>query len=177
MSNEAHIKPTVAEMHRELWQPRPRLPDGRCIGFSPLEMTTTLEPCAAPGGVKALFRRNDRLLLDGDPRAECLWTGNFIDAPWTFTLSDRTRLVVLNRGAHYEDDASALAAWAAALRAARKAAPHALIVARTTPTGHEHCDDYMRPIVAPNVPRWREQEHYSWLLFPVGSNSITYPFS
>jgi len=135
-------------------------------------MSTTLELCAAPGGVTALFRRNDRLLLDGDKRAECLWTGNFIDAPWIFKLSDRTRLVVLNRGAHYEDDALALAAWATALRAARKAAPHALIVARTTPAGHEHCDDYMRPVVTPNAPRWREQEHYSWLLFPVSSSSL-----
>lgn len=115
------------------------------------------------GKVKAVFRRSDRLLIDGDARAQCWWTGNFIDGPWTSgaiaktngatpALSDETRLVVLNRGAHVESDARTMDGWAAAIREARRGAPYALIVARTTPHRHVNCPAYDRPVASPPHP-------------------------
>ena len=134
-----------------------------CTTGVPFRMATPLERCMR---VSALYRRSDRLLVDGDPRAECLWTGNFVDAPWTAALSQRTRLVVLNRGAHYENDSLALEAWATALRAVRRAAPNALVVVRTTPAGHYNCIAHNRPLSTP-LPRWRGQDYFRWLLFHV----------
>lgn len=158
-----------ARTARDLSVIRPRPADGSCPTVVPLRMDTPLAGCRA---VSALFRRSDRLLLDGDARAECLWTSNFIDAPWSAdTLSPATRLIVLNRGAHDEGDALTMAGWADALREVRRAAPNALVAVRTTPGGHYNCEDYDRPIASP-LPRVSAQlDRYKWGKFSVGTRA------
>lgn len=140
--------------------------NGICNNSNPMRIDTPLPGCrasASGGSVSAHYRRSDRLYLDGDPRAQCFWTANFVDGPWSsaeaaeadgaqVVLSPATRLVVLNRGAHVENDALTLEGWTAALREARRVAPHALIVAHTTPHRHKNCSAYDRPVASPPHP-------------------------
>ncbi|KAI9002036.1 hypothetical protein DFJ74DRAFT_714178 [Hyaloraphidium curvatum] len=94
-----------------------------------------------------LYNRADRLLVDGDPRATVNYY--YSDFPWSTGLAGFPGVLVLNRGSHYENDTLYVSSWRSALSHLRRAAPRAIVFARTTPPGHENCSLIRAPLDVP----------------------------
>ena len=110
-----------------------------------------------------IYHRNDRLYLDAEHKNTCRDAGNFIESNWTVDLPS-AHIVVLNRGAHFEEDHLYVAGWERALAFIRGAFPSAVVVARTTPAGSFECWLHKAPLKAPlNVSR--APQHYHWDAF------------
>lgn len=119
--------------------------------------------CEAAAGqpLSATYRRADRLA----PQSACgsnNQTVGFTDTDWVAELRPKTSIVLLNRGAHFESDDKFVAGWRTALRLLRQRAPHALLVARTTPGGHDDCTKFAAPVSSSSL----FQQGYSWRHMP-----------
>jgi hypothetical protein len=107
------------------------------------------------------WRRSDRLRLDFASRFELKW--GFGEEQWLGDLAEASpqsggdggggggsrglyRVLVLNRGAHYEVDSAYLAQMRATLTYLRQAHPELLVVVRTTPAGHAKCGSSHAPL-------------------------------
>ncbi|KAL3688526.1 hypothetical protein R1sor_014835 [Riccia sorocarpa] len=138
-------------------------------GYGPLSLgnqTTdgVYEMCGdifgAGNGFKVSFVRNDRLTPVVSPKVNR--TGNYYEFPWLNLVDEwDVKVLVMNRGAHYEEDA----AYAQALRniftILSDRFPHVRVIYRNTPPGHVHCETYKGPLTerqnASNLPwHWGE---------------------
>ncbi|KAI9030510.1 hypothetical protein DFJ74DRAFT_656849, partial [Hyaloraphidium curvatum] len=111
-------------------------------------------------GSEIRYLRADRLLMDGNPaRALQGWA---IDMRWTEQIRHYKGIVIMNRGAHPEQDERLLDEVRVAFGYVRGAAPHALQFWRTTPPGHAGCGGIKEPLaeVQPG-----EGLPYSWGTF------------
>lgn len=118
----------------------------------------------ASHSVSAVYRRTDRLALRPTCGAKNETIG-FIDEEWVSELAG-TSVVFINRGAHYVADDKFIAGWRGALRFLRQKAPRTLIVARTTPGGHDNCTTFSAPVTSSSLL----QRGYSWRKMP-GQNA------
>lgn len=123
------------------------------------------EAGGAPLSLTALYRRADRLALWPACGSKNETVG-FTDAEWVSEFPG-TSVIFINRGAHYEDDAKFAAGWRAALHLVRQRAPRALVVARTTPGGHDSCTKFASPVASSSLA----QKGYSWKKMP-GQNAL-----
>lgn len=129
---------------------RPALPVENCE-----TATSAMQP------LSALLRRADRLA----PVPACgphNRTLGFTETDWVAELGPETSIVFLNRGAHFEKDSKFVSGWRAALRLLRKRVPHALVVARNTPGGHDDCTEFSAPVSSSSL----EQRGYTWRHMP-----------
>eukprot|EP01041_Mallomonas_annulata_P003233 gene3233-6398_t len=93
------------------------------------------------------MRRNDRLHLNKDVCIEKEL--NFHDYPWIHLLSERNiSLLILNRGAHYENNSKVLQDLEETISFVRSNFPHISIIFRDTPRGHLNweCSFFSAPL-------------------------------
>jgi hypothetical protein len=69
--------------------------------------------------------------------------------PWAQSVVDLKDVLVLNRGQHWQENGPFLSGWRSALEHARKVAPQAAIIARSTPPGAPNCHRYFGPVQSP----------------------------
>ena len=107
--------------------------------------------CAGgPSRLKAWmqWRRSDHLPVD---RTEFSFnrSSNIVEEPWVQLLAGRRSgfdIIVLNRGAHYEEDGPLLRQWRATLSFLLREYPSARLFVRTTPPGHRDCAKHRKPL-------------------------------
>ncbi|XP_031503766.1 uncharacterized protein LOC116266621 isoform X2 [Nymphaea colorata] len=84
------------------------------------------------GGFNVSFIRNDRISMTGKARYE--HGGRFIERPWTDYIKKwKVKILILNRGAHYEADEVVLKALNSTFSYLRKRHPQLLVFVRNTP--------------------------------------------
>ncbi len=96
-----------------------------------------------PANVAVVHHRNDRLSM-GTTRID--GAANFVEYQfYPQAVGDAAvRVVVLNRGTHYEDTETVLQAIDALVAALRRDRPDLVVVYRTTPPGHPNCGPHQR---------------------------------
>jgi hypothetical protein len=102
-------------------------------------------------GALISFSRNDRLDLKTTAFS---WTGeaagrltDFWHEDWaSFLSSGSYRVLVLNRGAHWVEDALLLQELRETLTALRSSFPELLLIFRATPPGVLNCESYTAPL-------------------------------
>ena len=73
--------------------------------------------------------------------------------------------VLINRGAHFTEDAAFEAGLRSALSSARALLPSAHIMLRNTPSGHANCSAYSAPLSS-LPPGWGQHAPFRWPEFP-----------
>jgi hypothetical protein len=117
------------------------------------------------GGAKAFFLRNDALNLStseptysagtGAPQSD-VWTED-----WASVLSSGSyRVLILNRGAHWVEDAVLLRELNATLSTLRSQHPELLLIFRATPAGHLDCSSFSQPLQQPPAPGQKLPYHW-----------------
>lgn len=105
---------------------------GQCLGYSYCH-----DILEKPVEIRYCFNRGLTLTeipLDGE-------------APWILKLNEwKPSILVLNRGAHYRSDEIFEPDVKNALYYVREKLPHALVIWRNTPPGHDNCEAYPAPI-------------------------------
>lgn len=98
------------------------------------------------GNASFVYIRDDALRTAAEPLVQF---PGLVSLPW-FDLvqaeSTRPDVIVLNRGAHFKETAAFTAELQTTLNQLRGAAPHLLIVYRSTPPGHAHCARLHKPL-------------------------------
>ncbi|KAF3791772.1 hypothetical protein EJ110_NYTH13389 [Nymphaea thermarum] len=90
------------------------------------------------------FIRNDRLSAVDRSRHE---GGNFFEWPWTDYIEKwKVKILVLNRGAHYEADDIVLNALNSTFSFIKERHPELLVFFRDTPPGHLNCMKHNGPL-------------------------------
>ncbi|GJP54526.1 hypothetical protein CLOM_g13606 [Closterium sp. NIES-68] len=112
------------------------------------------------GNTTVLFIRNDLLNTSDDHLIEI---PRCINTPWMRTLKKEKHnvsVLLLNRGAHYEENGLFIPELNATLHEVREAAPNTLVIYRSTAVGHPNCT---RAIVNPyNEPPDASSFPYHW---------------
>ena len=130
------------------------------------------------GALSLNFVRNDRLSLVDEAHI-----GDFYEFPWIQHVqragsradAGNATLVLLNRGAHYENDTIVLAAIEAAINFVVATAPEARILWRTTPHGHPEPRDFNAQPLRPGDDLSADALKalpFDWGLFPAQSVRI-----
>ena len=71
-------------------------------------------------------------------------------------------VIVINRGVHYKDDATMLPEFEATLAHIVQRQPHALVVVRTSPSGHPNCTTKRNRPPNTVAEQLRENEQFGW---------------
>lgn len=100
-------------------------------------------------GLRIFFVRNDYV----SPVLNSTSLGRTFQDPWLPHLNDGSgedvKILVLNRGAHYQDDQRFVKGLRATFEALRDRHPELLVIYRNTPSGHVNCTDFHAPIAEP----------------------------
>jgi hypothetical protein len=127
-------------------------------------------------GLSLISARNDRLSLTEtilEDRAT-----NFVEAPWAHLLDKyRVSVVIMNRGAHYENDTKTLVDLNSTLHFLSHNFPNVSLVWRNTPHGHTDYKSYAgldaKPLSEP--PKLSENHAFSYGKFQ-GQNEVVRKF-
>ncbi|KAL2630627.1 hypothetical protein R1flu_015313 [Riccia fluitans] len=99
----------------------------------------------AGNGFKVSFVRNDRLSPVLFPTVN--WERNFYEFPWLNLVDEYdVKLLLMNRGAHYEDDVTYAQALRNIFTILSGRFPHVRVIYRNTQPGHINCETYYRPL-------------------------------
>ncbi|KAG6556339.1 hypothetical protein Mapa_002282 [Marchantia paleacea] len=99
----------------------------------------------AGNGFKVAFVRNDRLSPVANISVDT-WR-NFYEWPWLDLLKEYdVKLLLLNRGAHYEDDKTYVRALRFIFTILSQHFPHMQVIYRNTPPGHANCSLHHEPL-------------------------------
>ncbi|CAI5510874.1 unnamed protein product [Closterium sp. Naga37s-1] len=103
------------------------------------------------GNTTIAMVRNDVLHTNSTRRLDF---PRMISFPWFDDVlpGSDTAVLVLNRGAHYVEDEEFTEQLNRTLTRVREAAPELLIIYRSTPPGHAHCENITAPLKEPQDP-------------------------
>ncbi|CAM6094226.1 unnamed protein product [Calypogeia fissa] len=99
-------------------------------------------------GLEVLFVRNDYI----SPVRNSTSFGRTFQDPWLPHLDNGdggVKILVLNRGAHYQDDRRFVEGLRLTFEVLRDKHPELLVIYRNTPSGHVNCTDFHAPIPEP----------------------------
>ncbi|CAM6119418.1 unnamed protein product [Calypogeia fissa] len=112
--------------------------------FEPYEMCSDI--FGEGNGINVSFVRNDRLSPIVNDTVDT-WN-NFYEFPWVDILGQLgIKTLLLNRGAHYEDDMTYTNALHKIFTILSLHYPHIKVIYRNTPPGHLDCMNFTRPLL------------------------------